>query len=546
MDKTEYTKKLNDILKDKDKFQVLKKNPINNIKKEVNNLTEISNKMTKETTFKPIIGDFEPGYLYGNVKTHKPGNKLRPIISQVTTPTYDVSKIIDTIVKPYIPSTYMLKSRDEFINILTTNTPTAPSYSLDVESLFTNVPVLPTIDIILKHTYEHPTIPPPKVPRDILRELLIICTTKVPFTNVDGKMYIQKDGVSMGSPLGPTFANYYMAELETKVFAESSKPNIYARYVDDIFCSCTEEELKRIKEIFEEKSVLKFTYEAPQNNKLPFLDILVDSSDGEYSTSIYIKSTDAGRCLNYHSECPDRYKNSVIQTYIRRAWLTAKTWYQFDAEIKHIKQMLVNNNYPNKIIDEQLKQFLDTAIQEKSESNTLNKHQLYYRNQYNTKYKVDEEVIKRIVKENVSIVDNTSSLSLLIYYKNMKTHQLVMRNNLVQTRPLNQSNLTYEYKCNIGECKHLTTSKNSYIGFTKCKLTRRLSYHLCEGAIQKHCIEMHKRKITRKEIEENTKIRYKVNDTNRLQIYEALLIYVEKPILNQQDTGKSRTLHLFA
>ena len=97
-----------------------------------------------------------------------------------------------------------------------------------------------------------------------------------------------------------------------------------------------------------------------------------------------------------------------------------------------------------------------------------------------------------------------------------------------------------------GECKHRPTQNNSYVGYTECTLSRRLSYHLTNGAIQKHNIQEHGKKISRKEIVENTKIRNKLSDSKRLQILEALIINVEKPYLNRQDTGKIRTLYLFA
>ena len=35
-----------------------------------------------------IIGEYEPGYIYGNVIAHKPGDSLRPVISQIPTTTY--------------------------------------------------------------------------------------------------------------------------------------------------------------------------------------------------------------------------------------------------------------------------------------------------------------------------------------------------------------------------------------------------------------------------------------------------------------------------
>ena len=128
----------------------------------------------------------------------------------------------------YILGEYMLKSRDEFINILQTTKPKGPPSSLDVESLFTNVPVNETINIIIRNVYHHKSLPPPDISKEDLRELLLLCTTSVPFRNIDGKMYIQKDGMSMGSPLRPIFPNFYMADVENKVLSiPNMKPNIY-------------------------------------------------------------------------------------------------------------------------------------------------------------------------------------------------------------------------------------------------------------------------------------------------------------------------------
>ena len=232
MNRDEYKSKLDDLLKDNTKFKHITRNTTEELKKEVRKVCQEVNTECGKKVFKEPIGDYEPGYLYGNIKTHKPGNKLRPIISQVTTPTYETAKQLDDIIKPYIPSKYMLKSRDEFINIIQTTKPDNPPSSLDVESLFTNVPVKETIDIILRNVYNHPTLPAPNIPKQKLKELLMLCTTSVPFRNIDGKMYIQIDGMSMGSPLGPTFANFYMADLENRVLSiPGLKPNIYCRFV---------------------------------------------------------------------------------------------------------------------------------------------------------------------------------------------------------------------------------------------------------------------------------------------------------------------------
>lgn len=119
-----------------------------------------------------------------------------------------------------MPRRYNVKSTYEFLQLLRTCDEPSNIASLDVESLFTNVPVTRTIEIILQNVYHHESLPPPKIDRETLRALLTVCTTKTPFKHINGELYVQIDGVSMGSPLGPTFAEYYMCELENRVFAE--------------------------------------------------------------------------------------------------------------------------------------------------------------------------------------------------------------------------------------------------------------------------------------------------------------------------------------
>ena len=551
INRDEYKTKLDDILKDETKFKNITKNTTEELKKKVRKTIKEINEECRKRVLKEPVGDYEPGYLYGNVKTHKPGNKLRPIISQVTTPTYETAKQLDNIIKPYIPSKYMLNSRDEFINIIQTTKPENAPSSLDVESLFTNVPVRETIDIILRNVYNHPTIPAPTIPRQKLKELLLLCTTSVPFRNIDGKMYIQIDGMSMGSPLGPTFANFYMADLENRVLnIPGLKPNIYCRFVDDIYTDAKHELLLQIKKSMEDHSVVKFTYELSNNNQLPFLDILTHYDTDRFASSVYIKPTDAGICLNGNSECPDRYKEAVIISYVKRAWTTCSSHEYFNAEITRVKQVLVNNAYPNNLIDKTIKNFMNKVKAAKpttstSTTNTQN-IRLFYKNQMNSAYKVDEKVLKKIINDNVRCKSENSRLQFVIYYNNMKTKNLVMKNNMSSKKhEMNLTNVIYQFNCPENECIHHPTVNHVYLGLTTCTLSRRLSLHLQNGAILKHSVDKHKEKITRKKAEESLKVRYRENHHERLEILEALMIMFEKPEINKQDTGKTRILTLF-
>ena len=219
--------------------------------------------------------------MYGNVKAHKQDNPIRPIISQIMTPTYHLAKTLKGIINPYSPTSYCLKSSYDFVDLLQTNKATGIIASLDVESMFTNLPIKDTIDIVIDRCYNHPILPKPKLEKTHLKSLLEICTTESIFRCPRGKMYCQVDGVSMGSPLGPIFADFYLGNMEEKIFEnEKLKLLIYGRYVDDIFIKAeNKSKIRLVKQEFEKHSKLKFKIEWSVDNKISFLDVLVENKN---------------------------------------------------------------------------------------------------------------------------------------------------------------------------------------------------------------------------------------------------------------------------
>ena len=120
-----------------------------------------------------------------------------------------------------------------------------------------------------------------------------------------------------------------------------------------------------------------------------------------------------------------------------------------------------------------------------------------------------------------------------------------MKNNLAKKpRELMKTDVIYDYRCGKGGCEHLSDRNTTYTGLTTCTMSRQLTMHLQDGAIQRHNIAVHGEKVTRKEIEEFTRIRYQLRDTNRHGILEALIIYFEDPEINKQDTGRRQILKL--
>ena len=48
--------------------------------------------------------------------------------------------------------------------------------------------------------------------------------------------YLQTHGTAMGTKMAVSFANIFMAEIETKIILQSdTKPREWKRYIDDVF-----------------------------------------------------------------------------------------------------------------------------------------------------------------------------------------------------------------------------------------------------------------------------------------------------------------------
>ncbi|XP_066958077.1 uncharacterized protein [Macrobrachium rosenbergii] len=113
----------------------------------------------------------------------------------------------------------------------------------------------------------------------------------------------------MGSPLGALCANMYMATVEERTFREYQKPKIYGRYIDDIFFTIKEtDDARKLADALKRNSLLNFTTEHSQQKTLPFLDVLMKQQEGQFKTTVYVKATNAGRCLNARGECDDAIK----------------------------------------------------------------------------------------------------------------------------------------------------------------------------------------------------------------------------------------------
>ena len=123
---------------------------------------------------------------------------------------------------------------------------------------------------------------------------------------------------------------------------------------------------------FQKKSVPNFTPELNKNNKISFLDVLIDTNNNNnFTASTHQKPSNNNSCtLNFKSECPFRCKKKAINNnLISCAKLISSSKTIFYKEIKSIKRALINNGFPNYIV-EQNKRIINYVSQKNKHCNT--------------------------------------------------------------------------------------------------------------------------------------------------------------------------------
>ena len=120
----------------------------------------------------------------------------------------------------------------------------------------------------------------------------------------------------MGSPLGPLLANVFMSSIEEKLDVGGKLPPYYRRYVDDTFTvmpglSTAKDFLNTLNHAH---PAIKFTMEVEKDGMLPFLGTQLLNRAPRIETKVFVKPTNSGLLLHYHSHVDNRYKRGLLST----------------------------------------------------------------------------------------------------------------------------------------------------------------------------------------------------------------------------------------
>ena len=176
--------------------------------------------------------------------------------------------------------------------------------SLNVDSLFTNIPLEETVNTCINQLFEN-THTVEGFTKSDFKQMLCLATKESYFI-FNGLLNKQTDGVAMGSPFGPSLANTFLSYNEknwSKSCPQGFKPVFYRRYVDIIFVLFkSNDRLKYFQELLISCHInMSFSMETEIQNKFSFLDIEIIREQGKFSTTIYRKPTVSGVYSNFGS-----------------------------------------------------------------------------------------------------------------------------------------------------------------------------------------------------------------------------------------------------
>ena len=221
--------------------------------------------------------------------------------------------------------------------------------SYDVTALYPSVPQQEAIQIFHEAMIKDENLQDKtSISAENITTLFKICVETTYFV-FNRNLYQQIDGLAIGASSSGPAADLFMERMEQRAITTFVEPpDIWLRYVDDTFSKLKMIHVDTFMEhLNSQHPRINFTTETQQNNKIAFLDTLVNVlPDGSTKTTIYRKSTHTDQYLDFDSHHHMKQKLGIYRTFEHRIEKLVTTEEDKKVEISHTKQALRRCGHP--------------------------------------------------------------------------------------------------------------------------------------------------------------------------------------------------------
>ena len=213
--------------------------------------------------------------------------------------------------------------------------------------------------------------------KEALKQLAVLSVQFMSF-KVDDSYYRQNDGLFIGSPASPAFAELFIQRIEeVSVYNMVYAPRIWLRKVDDTIVISHHNVEDMLKELNQINKKIKFTVEKMNDGMLPFLDCCLSIDGNKIKTKVYRKKTHTGQYNNFKSNQPLSVKKSTIKTLVKRAKVVCNDEKDLKTELDYIQKTMELNDFPKQLVEKTIEDTLSTERRELKKNDSKGNIEMY-------------------------------------------------------------------------------------------------------------------------------------------------------------------------
>ena len=107
---------------------------------------------------------------------------------------------------------------------------------------------------------------------------------------------------------------------------------------------------------------ISFSCQTDKDGAMTFLDVNIFREKDKFATNVYRKETFTGVYTNFSRFIPLKYKFGLVYTLLHRCFNLVSDMSKFHLEVAKLKEILLKNDYPRKMIDTCVFKFLNLGL----------------------------------------------------------------------------------------------------------------------------------------------------------------------------------------